>query len=243
VRITRVHHRGPLAPQTRVELGEKASGHLSRVLRIAAGDPLVVFDGEGGEFPARVVQVGRRLIVELTEPTAVDRQSPLALTLLQGIARGDHMDVAIQKATELGVSRIVPVITARTQGNRNRTQLDKRRRHWQGVIVSACEQCGRNRLPVLESPRELAAALATESASASLRLALDPAGSVSLGELQDRPASIALLVGPEGGLTEPELDQAISTGFRALRLGPRVLRTETAAMAAIAVLQERWGDL
>jgi 16S rRNA (uracil1498-N3)-methyltransferase len=213
------------------------------VLRVAVGDPLTVFDGQGSECPARVIQTGRRLVVELARPSPVDRESPLTVTLLQGIARGDRMDLALQKATELGVARIVPVITARTQGNRGRAPLDKRMSHWRGVIISACEQCGRNRLPVLEAPRELAVALAGESGPAGLRLVLAGNAAVSLRELDEPAARIDLLVGPEGGLTTQELDQAVAAGFSALRLGPRVLRTETAAIAAIAALQQKWGDL
>lgn len=243
MRVTRIYHPGPLTAHARVELSEASSRHLARVLRIAGGDPVAVFDGRGAEYPGRVTDTGRQLTVELGEIVVSDKQSPLALTLIQGIARGDHMDLAIQKATELGITAIVPVITARTQGTRSRAQLERRMRHWQGIIISACEQSGRNTLPLLESPRTLADSIAGTPWSSDLRLVLSPDGELSARDLPRPEEGIELLIGPEGGLTQDELDLAVTSGFRRLRLGPRVLRTETAAISAIAILQASWGDL
>lgn len=243
MRITRIYHPGPLTAHTRVRLSEASSNHLARVLRIAKGDPLVVFDGHGAEYPGRVTETGRQLTVELAEAVTSDKQSPLALTLIQGIARGDHMDLAIQKATELGITAITPVITARTQGTRNRAQLERRMRHWQGIIISACEQCGRNTLPILEPPRTLVDLIAITPATGVLRLVLSPDAELAARDFPRPEGSIELLVGPEGGLTPEELNLAATSGFHRLRLGPRVLRTETAAISSIAILQALWGDL
>jgi 16S rRNA (uracil1498-N3)-methyltransferase len=243
VRITRVYHSGPLSANTRVELEEASSRHLARVLRIGIGDPLVVFDGRGAEYPARVSEIGRRLTVELGERATVDKESPLALKLIQGIARGDHMDFAIRKATELGITGIVPVITARTQTRHNRAQLERRMRHWEGIIISACEQCARNTLPVLAHPQAFTDVISTPPAAGTSRFVLSPDGELTILELPRPSTGIELLVGPEGGLTGEELNLAMASGFRGMRLGPRVLRTETAAIGAIAILQALWGDL
>lgn len=243
MRVTRVYHSGPLSAHRRVELDEASSRHLTRVLRIASGDPLVVFDGRGAEYPARVAEIGRRLTVELGERAAVDKESPIALTLIMGIARSDHMDFAIRKSTELGIAAIVPAITARTQASRSRAQLERRMRHWEGIIISACEQCGRNTLPVLAHPQALAGVIGTPPKAGTLRLVLSPDGELTARGLARPGTGVELLVGPEGGLTAEELELAMASGFRSFRLGPRVLRTETAAISAIAILQAVWGDL
>lgn len=243
MRIPRIHQPGPLAAGEIVELDGQAAVHLTRVLRLRAGDPLVLFNGEGGEFAARLLEAGRRSArIEVGEFTERERESPLELVLAQGVSRGERMDYTVQKAVELGVSRIVPLAAERTTVNLDGERRDKRLAHWQGVVVAACEQSGRNRVPVVEPVRGLAEWLREAPGSAGLKLVLHHRAEQSLAGLPRPHGPVTLLIGPEGGLSEAEIELAIGHGFRPLRLGPRVLRTETAAVAAMAVLQWVWGD-
>lgn len=220
-----------------------AAKHL-RVLRLRPGNPLVLFDGTGGEYRAEFLDVDRKLArVLVHEYCPVERESPLSLTLVQGISKGDRMDWTIQKAVELGVSRIWPVFTERSVVNLRGERLEKKHAHWQGVVRSACEQCGRNRLPEVLLPRPLEAC-APLLAEQSLSLLLDPAGGRALPGFQVDPGcQLALLVGPEGGFSDAELAWARGRGCAPVLLGPRVLRTESAAIAALAAMQLLWGDL
>ncbi|MCC5810078.1 MAG: 16S rRNA (uracil(1498)-N(3))-methyltransferase [Ectothiorhodospiraceae bacterium] len=234
---------GPLPSSGPFQLDDDAAAHL-RVLRLRPGNPLTLFDGRGGETVAALASVDRRAVhVEISHHVDVERESPLSVTLVQGVSKGDRMDWTIQKAVELGVTRIVPVFTERSVVNLNGDRLEKKLGHWRGVIRSACEQCGRNRVP------ELADAVPLQQSERALgvqglRLLADPAGGRSLNAFT-RPAgvSIALLVGPEGGLSDAELEWARDRGYQPLLLGPRVLRTETAGVTALAGLQALWGDL
>jgi 16S rRNA (uracil1498-N3)-methyltransferase len=230
----------------RLELPPAAGIHLAKVLRVRSGDELVVFAGDGYEYPASVEGVrGSRVAVAIGTARAVDRESPLAITLVQCIARADRMDVIVQKATELGVSRIVPVESRRGVVRLKSAQAESKAAHWRAIAVSACEQCGRNRLPAIEAPRRLMDHLGTlpppERARADTRLLLEP------GAPSRRAAplgtEVSLAIGPEGGLDDDEIEAFRLAGFEAMRLGPRVLRTETAAIAALAWLQGRYGDL
>lgn len=230
-----------LQPQTELELPMEAANHL-RVLRLQPGNPLTLFNGDGGEFAAEVVALERRQArVRLLEHRAHEVESPLELTLIQGISKGERMDFTIQKAVELGVSRIAPVFTARSVVQLDGDRLAKRETHWRGIIQSACEQCGRNRLPELMPT--LALDKAWRNFSSGLRLVLNPEGGARLKTLELGEQTMALLVGPEGGLNEAEVGSAEGHGFLGLRLGPRVLRTETAGLAALAALQALAGDL
>ncbi len=246
VRIPRIYQPIPLASGQTFELDAQATVHLTKVLRLRAGDALVVFNGKGngeddGEFAARVSAVGRRSAsIEIGEFASRSLESPLELVLLQGISRGERMDYTVQKAVELGVSRIVPVLTERTVVNLKGDRQEKRREHWQGVVNSACEQSGRNRVPVVMPLVPFAAAL-TEVPD-GLKLVLHHRAQTNLGSLPTPQGSVSLLVGPEGGLSAAEIAAAEVTGFVPLRLGPRVLRTETAALATLSVLQWQWGD-
>jgi 16S rRNA (uracil1498-N3)-methyltransferase len=224
--------------------------HLARVLRLAVGDPLILFNGRAGEHAARVEAVRRAAVtVRVGMPEPIERESPLATTLLQGIARGDKMDQIVQKATELGVARVIPVLTARGNVRLGTDAAHRKQQHWQGVAVAACEQCGRNRVPEVARPALLAAALA--DTDAALRLLMAPEdGAATLPALLAAATTgagplrtIALLVGPEGGLDREEMGAARLAGFQPCRLGPRVLRTETAALAMLAALQFAAGDL
>ena len=242
MRRTRIYLPVPLREGATVELDERARRHVVTVLRLRTGDELLLFNGKGGEWRARLEQVSRQSVtakVEEALPTH-DTESPLRITLLQGISRGERMDFTIQKAVELGVSRIVPVVTERTQVKLSGERLERRLRHWRGVLIHACEQCGRDRLPVLEAPRPLAEALAESDEPGLL---LDPRGDRRITDLPEGMAGLRLLIGPEGGLSDRERSMAYEAGFEGLRLGPRILRTETAALAAIAALQSRFGDL
>ncbi|MEW6646092.1 MAG: 16S rRNA (uracil(1498)-N(3))-methyltransferase [Pseudomonadota bacterium] len=241
MRIPRIHQPGPLSPGAIVELETGAANHVARVLRLAPGAALRLFNGEGGEYGATLHEVGKRNVtVQVGEHHARETESPLAITLAQGIAKGERMDYAIQKATELGVVRVAPVITERCNVRLSDERWEKKLQHWQAVAISACEQCGRNRIPVIEQPLTLTAWLAQDQGT--LRLTLDPQATGGIATITETPQQLSLLVGPEGGLSDAELSAAQRAGYRGIQLGPRVLRTETAGIAALAILQARWGD-
>jgi 16S rRNA (uracil1498-N3)-methyltransferase len=232
-----------LGPGPGFALPPAAAAHVARVLRLAAGDPITLFDGSGTDYPARIVSAGRRgVTVDVAPGVAVATESPLAITLLQGIGRGTRMDLVLQKATELGVAAIRPLLTSRTVVRLDDQRTAQRLQHWQRILVSAAEQCGRSTLPVLHPPARLADALAAE-ASTPWRFFLDPEGPPGLPAGIAGAQAAAVLVGPEGGLSPDERAQAVAGGFRGLRLGPRILRTETAPLAAISILQYLAGDL
>jgi 16S rRNA (uracil1498-N3)-methyltransferase len=244
MRLSRVHVTSRLEAGSRVTLSGTAANHIARVLRLGAGDPLTLFDGSGGEHSARIEALGRDTVtVTVLEAHALERESPLSLTLAQGISRGERMDWVVQKATELGVTRIVPLLTQRSVVRLDAGQAHKKTGHWHAVAVAACEQCGRNRLPVVQDPQELQSFLAEALPAAATRLLLSPAGQLRLQDLPVTTPAITVLIGPEGGLAGEEQEAAIAAGFTPVRLGPRVLRTETAAVAALAVIQGRLGDL
>jgi 16S rRNA (uracil1498-N3)-methyltransferase len=243
MRLNRVYVTCRLDAGSRATLAGSAASHVARVLRLGAGDSLTLFDGKGGEHSARIEALGRDTVtVTVLGANAIERESPLSLTLAQGISRGERMDWVVQKATELGVTRIVPLLTLRSVVRLDAGQARKKTEHWQAVAVAACEQCGRNRLPVVQDPEELRPFLA-ELPPGTTGLLLSPAGEVRLPDLPVKTAAITVLIGPEGGLAPEEQQAAISAGFTPARLGPRVLRTETAAVAALAVIQARLGDL
>lgn len=240
--MPRIYHPAALASGTLIELEPSAANHLAGVLRLGVGAALTLFNGQGGEYAATIQAIDRRRVrVAVGEHHARELESALEITLAQGIAKGERMDYAIQKATELGVTRIVPLITERTNVRLAPERWEKKRQHWRGVIIAACEQCGRNRLPTLAPPCGLSDWL-TQDQSA-LRLALDPRSAQGLASIDALPASVSLLVGPEGGLSADELRHAQQNGWRGLRLGSRVLRSETAGLVGLALLQARWGDL
>lgn len=244
MRLTRVHIDASLAPGIELALPEKAATHLSRVLRLEVGDACVLFNGDGHDYAARIVASGKREVrVLVGAATAIDRESPLRLMLLQGIARGEKMDLILQKATELGVSEVRPLSSQRSEVKLDDARAEKRLAHWRSVVASACEQSERATVPEVSAPASLAAVLAALP-SGGLRLTLDPDGELSLPTVGLEPtAPVLLAVGPEGGWSPLDRDQLRAAGFRGLRLGPRILRTETAGLAAIAALQARFGDL
>jgi 16S rRNA (uracil1498-N3)-methyltransferase len=251
MRLTRVHLPAPLASDLTVELPHGSAQHLTRVLRLGEGDALRAFDGTGGEYDAVIESVRRGAVsVRIGAHHAIERESPLNITLLQGIARGEKMDLILQKATELGVTRIVPVTSQRSNVRLTRETAAQKREHWLGVVASACGQCGRNRLPQVVEPVDMAGAvqyagqglklaLVPEEDARTLRALLDEAIAANAG----KAPPITLLVGPEGGIDPSELRLARLKGFTPCVLGPRVLRTETAALVALAALQFAAGDL
>ncbi len=242
MRVPRIFHPAPLGAGLTVELEESAANHVARVLRLRPGAPLILFDGSGGEYAATLGAVGKRNVtVELGAHDAREVESPLAITLAQGIAKGERMDYVVQKAVELGVSRIVPLLTEHCAVRLDAERLEKRQRHWQAIAIGACEQSGRNRVPAVAAPLPLAQWLEQESTEPGL--ILDPRAAGGIEVLPPPQEGVRLLIGPEGGLSDAEVALARSKGFQGIRLGPRILRTETAALTALAIVQARWGDL
>jgi len=242
--IPRIYHPDPLMVGTEVVLQEQASRHVLRVLRLHAGAELILFDGRGGEYQARLGDGGpRQASADILAFTDIERESRLEIHLAQVIARGERMDQIIQKAVELGVQRITPLTSARCGVRLEPIKAAKRMAHWQGVITSACEQCGRNRLPRIDDCVDIMSWLSSTSDTAGRRLILHPEAGKRLYELPPpEELRVTLLIGPEGGLTQGEVAAAVNFGFNKVTLGPRVLRTETAGMATVATLQALWGD-
>lgn len=239
-RVPRFYTPEPLLREAEIALPAGAARHCA-VLRLRRGDTVAVFNGTGSEFTAELTLVSRdRTRARLTERRLVERESPLSITLAQCISGADRMEIALQKSTELGVSRIVPIKSARSIVKLSRERADRRVAHWRGVVVAACEQCGRNRVPEVTAITNLDTYLA-EPYGDSLRLLLAPDAGRDLKQF-DRPHSVTLLVGPEGGLAPTEQRTAETRGFVPVRFGPRVLRTETAPLAVIAAMQALWGD-
>ncbi|WP_028916374.1 16S rRNA (uracil(1498)-N(3))-methyltransferase [Pseudoxanthomonas sp. J35] len=244
MRLTRCHVDLPLHPGSDVVLPERAASHLARVLRLREGDACVLFNGDGHDYAARLAAVGKREVrAEVLSASAVDNESPLRIVLLQGIARGEKMDLVLQKATELGVAAVLPVSGERTEVRLDPERAQKRLAHWRSVVESACEQSGRARVPEVAAPATLDVA-ARSLQGEGLRLVLDPQGEQRADSLE-RPASatVWIAIGPEGGWSPRDREVLRTAGFTGLQLGPRILRTETAGLAAIAALQARFGDL
>jgi 16S rRNA (uracil1498-N3)-methyltransferase len=238
--ISRFHFDGRLPAGGEVPLPEALAHHALRVLRLHDGDPVVLFDGSGGEVAARLAVRGKAAFALLGERRALERESPLQLVLVQALAAGDKMDWIVQKAVELGVAAIQPVQAERCVLRLAGERADKRLAHWRQVAVSACEQCGRNRIPELRPLQSLPQWLA--QARGQLCYVLAPGGARGFADGAPPAGAVHLLIGPEGGWSEAELAACDAAGARRVGLGPRVLRTETAGLAALAALQARWGD-
>lgn len=240
----RFHFEGKLGNGSEVRLHPDAAHHAVRVLRLVVGEPVVLFDGLGGEFEARITRIDRGDVsVKTGAHMDVERESRLHVTLVQGLSSGDRMDITLQKAVELGVAAIQPVATERSVVKLKDERAQRRVEHWQNLVIAACEQCGRNRVPevaaVLGLPEWLAQ-IEMPTPQNEGRLLLSPGAAQSLKELAPM-TRMTLLVGPEGGLS-PETQLAQSRGFQPVRLGPRILRTETAALATLSAIQALWGD-
>ena len=240
MRITRIYTAQKLLSNTLIELEPEQSRHLSRVLRLAVGDHLTLFDGRGGEYPGEIAAVDKKYVHVLTGAhRQKECESPLDVHLGIAVSRGERMDWIVQKSTELGVTSMTPLSSEHSGVKLAGDRADRKILHWQQIAFSACEQCGRNRPPIIHPLQELNPWLASTVAERKFVLHHRAANTAT----GSAPASIALLVGPEGGLSESEIEAAAQAGYTALRLGPRVLRTETAPLAAIALLQGWWGDM
>jgi len=254
MRIPRIYTTSELRQGTKFTLEKKAGNHLVRVLRLKPGAEVILFNGQGGHFEAVIDNVtGSNVDITIGRHILHEVESPLEIILAQGISRGERMDYTIQKSVELGASRIIPLITERCGVKLDAERAMKRLNHWQGVVVGACEQCGRNHIPVIDSIKTLQDWLAqsdnmdesenAKQAYPDLKLVLDSHTGKTLSQYARPNGPVILLIGPEGGLTEDELLQVTQAGFAAVRLGPRTLRTETAGIAAISSLQSIWGDM
>lgn len=245
MRLTRIYVPDPLAAGVDIVLHAQAGEHLTRVLRLEPGAAFTLFNGAGGEYSATLAAgAGKKVMAHVVNHLPVERESPLQVTLLQGVARGERMDLIVQKATELGVTRIVPVLAERSVVKLDAKQRVRKREHWQAISISACEQCGRNRVPEVNEPAALGDCVDALAAD-SLRclLAADGESSLASAAAGSAKREFVLLIGPEGGLAENERAFARVNGFVGRSLGPRVMRTETAGLAALAVLQSVAGDL
>ncbi len=249
MRVPRIFSDRTLAEGGDIALEAGAARHLLSVLRLRPGDALIVFNGRGGEYRARLLTAdGKQARVRLEHYQEGPPPSPLRITLAVGLSKGERMDWVIQKAVELGVQRICPLVTERCEVRLKGQRAERKSRHWQAIAESACEQSGQNLVPRIAAPVALQMALAeAEQGADACKLILDPRASQSLASLLDsRPpgqiTAVILLSGPEGGFTDAEVDLVTRHGFTAVSLGPRVLRTETAPLAACALLQGHWGD-
>jgi len=242
MRRSRVYTPQHLVLSGSLELEGPASHYLLRVLRLSAGDPVTLFNGNGRDYLGEICQVKRQCATVMISGSEIpENESPLKITLVQAISRGERMDYSLQKATELGVFCVQPVTSSRVEVRLDEKRQAKRQAHWQGVVVSACEQSGRAVVPEVRTPLSLHEWLS--SSDGPPRLVLDPAAATRLSGLVLNGDAISILVGPEGGFSTQELEDIRATGIRAVSLGPRVLRTETAGPAAISVLQAAAGDL
>ena len=241
--MTRIFIPAPLSSGQTLALPEAAARHLVQVLRLQPGERFIVFNGEGGEFAAELLSAGKReALARIGTFDDVSRESSLQVTLAQCVSKGERMDYTLQKAVELGVSEVVPLLSARSVVRMDADRWEKRLEHWRGVIVSACEQSGRTRIPRLHPVAELAHWLPLAGTGA-LKLTLAPQAPCSLRDTEHRARPVVLLVGPEGGLSADEIALAQRQDFLTVKMGPRILRTETAGVVCLANIQSLWGDL
>jgi 16S rRNA (uracil1498-N3)-methyltransferase len=240
MRISRIYTEQPLETGSSVSLDGQQAHYLSKVLRLKANAKLILFNGDGYEYKALIKAVDRQTVtVDIEQADKYNTESPLHSILGLGLSRGERMDTAIQKSTELGVSEIAPLFTEFCEVKLQGERLQKKLRHWQQIAISACEQSGRNQIPVIHPPQQFADWC--KSLSCECKLIFEP-GENKLQLNQTQFSQVALLIGPEGGFSDQELKQAANNGFQNLSLGPRILRTETAPIAALTMLQILWGD-
>ncbi len=241
---SRFHIDCPLSAKSEQELTGSSARYIGRVLRLGPNDEITLFNGRGGEYRATINRVSKdKVVVSVAEYVDRDVESPLAIHLLQGISRGERMDLVMQKATELGVTTITPLLTDHSVVKLEARRAEKRLHHWRGIVASACEQSGRNVLPEVSAPRPFRTWLGENTDNTGTRIILRPGGGASMQSLDDNVRVVILLVGPEGGFSSSEYELAEATGFKAVGFGGRIMRTETAAVAAIAALQTLYGDL
>ena len=242
--LTRLFIRATLRRGQDLPLDSEQANYLGRVLRLRVGDSLSVFSADSGEFAATVASIGKSgTQLTIGDPIETNTESPLRIHLVQGVSRGDRMDVVVQKSTELGVKRITPVLTEYGVVKLDGDRAEKRRAHWEKIAQGACEQCGRVRPPLIDPPLPLKTWFGDQTSDADVDLVLQPGAAMPMTALKSPNTKVCLLIGPEGGFSDNEYDDAGISGFLPVSLGPRVLRTETAAVAAISVAQTLWGDL
>ena len=240
MRNTRIYLDSSLDLNTRVELDRQSAHHLTRVLRLRNNEVFTIFNGSNGEYIAQLNIDNKKVFASIIEHINISTQPTISITLLQCISKGDRMDIAIQKATELGVSTIIPVISEYTAFSLQEDRWQKKLNHWRSVVISACEQCGRNDIPVIDNPVNINLQLA--ATMDGTKLILDPAAEDTLSSITPVNNNFYLLIGPEGGLSEDEIIKARGSGFSGVKLGQRILRTETAAISGITAIQTLWGD-
>lgn len=241
MRLTRIYQQQPLREGWEINLSEEAVHHLTRVLRLTVGTEFIVFNGEGGEFKAKIISMQKKIVaVQVGTFNPINRESPLQIILGQTIIRSEKMDYTLQKAVELGVTHIVPLITERSW-KLPLDRLEKRLSHWQAIIVNACEQSGRTQIPTIEKPISFQDAI--NKIKADIRAILIPNPTQTLPLLVKPCANVAVFVGPEGGWSEIETTFALEAGYLPVQLGPRILRTETAGLVAMTVFQGLFGDI
>jgi len=241
---SRLYIAGPYGAQSELQLDSGKARYLGRVLRLRVGDKLLVFDGSGNEFDAIIISMSQAAVtLRVLEKTDAETESGLRVHLVQGVSRGDRMDFVVQKATELGVKRLTPVLTEYGVVRLDAARAEKRRDHWQKVAASACEQSGRIRLPLIDRPVPLKNWFGSKPKQVDTELILRLGAQTPLAKIDAPVTKACVLIGPEGGFSDSEFEHADAAGFRPVSLGPRVLRTETAAVATLAILQSLWGDL
>jgi len=244
MRISRIFTEQDLSKGLSIKLDKSASSYLIKVLRLTEGADVHLFNGKPvndnyGYYKASIATASKQAELLVSEFVEQNNQSPLKVSLYQGISKGDHMDTTIQKAVELGVTEIIPLICERTVVNLKADRLDKKMRHWNGIISSACEQSGRNQLLKLHAPVKYNQIKLADNQQGFI---LQPESPHSM--LDSEPTkSVAIMIGPEGGFSDNEIEQALDKGFKAVKFGPRILRTETAAISAVSIIQSQWGDL
>lgn len=243
MRIPNIYTDSHLKAQENIELDANASQHLAKVLRMKKGYQVRLFNGDGMFYPAELIEVGKKVVVAKTaDAIASDTESKVHTHLGQVMSRGDRMDYAVQKATELGVSDITPLFSERCEVKLTAERIEKRKAHWQQVAISAAEQCGRAVVPTIHNPVSLDEWLKTSASEPGIKLVLHHRDTQNLEDIQSPPNRVTLLIGPEGGLSEVEIKQACMQQFISTTFGPRVLRTETAPVTALTLIQWLWGD-
>lgn len=241
---TRLFVSGPLINGESVELEGDPARYLGKVLRGRVGDSITLFNGEGPEWYASIAEFGKnRVVLEVGESFEPGTESPLKIHLVQGVSRGERMDLVVQKATELGVKRITPVLTEYGVVKLDENRAAKRRDHWRKIAVNACEQCGRTKLPLIDAPIRLRDWFGSKPESVDAELILTPGAPQPLSSISPPETKVCVLIGPEGGFSDTEYDDAAVAGFQSVSIGQRILRTESAAIATLAIMQSLWGDL
>lgn len=244
MRVSRLYIDIPLAANQIISISGEPLNYLANVLRLKVGAEVSIFNGQGGEFAATISELSKREAqLLLGDFQDNNNESPLEITLVQGISRGERMDFTLQKATELGITRIIPLFTERCTVNLKGERLEKRIKHWQGIVRSACEQSGRNSIPQMEPAQYFDEFIQNSNQPEHSYLLLDPESTQSLTAITTAPTAVTLLIGTEGGFSSRERKLAYANAYQGVQLGPRILRTETAAIAAISAMQVLWGDL